>query len=819
LVIPREEWKLLLRRIEEENGVNADSFLEPVRDRIETLWEVGWGTIAAENRDRIRFLFAAGAEASERYNKPEYLFAEGECDKLPPLFAERDRSEEGECTMAGFLSQWLQFYGPVPFDFPAEALTGADRGTNTGGESESREEKQVLPSEGNNAREEAVERLDDDRSTALIWEAIAQGIRECIEDEVIIGGRFTPSKRDKDSETEICDRKNLEILLRMRRLRQQPEIQSMPVERLPMFLAQFQGIIETADRYRQALPTSEEAPLDTVTIEEPSQYSRADSYDAPSDTNRNAVKKEGPSPYSRDKPEEASQATSRDELLQSLHSTKFQARIEQLFGFPAAAAVWEADILPARMKPYHQRWMDAAFLEHGLIWFGCGMQKISVCFAEDLELFVDPARRDLQKSTEENLEGEKAEEEKAAAREEATAERGKTAEKEKTGSNAINKSYRPEGVPAPEVRETLSGIVSSNYTYPETADAVITMLKNAGGKMDFSSIAHTVRKPRNEIARSLWELAWNTRITNDSFSSLRKGIAQKFRTDDAPDASQSRRFRSSRSMRNRWVKTLPLAGNWYVLDIDDEQMDPLEGEELNKDRVRQLLHRYGNLFRELLLQGLPDLSWSSLFRSLRLMELSGEITTGRFFEGVPGLQFCSLEARRVLENWAPGEHASGGFSEKLEENVISRQCCAHSHRGAKLTSGTDGEIESIRDAQVYWINAVDPASLCGRKIEQLQDDLPARIPSNHLVYKNHMLLMVSKQLGKELRFFIPPTDSAILLCKELFQHLVTRPVHPVAVIKTERINGTPALESPYADMLLQIGFSRDYKDLRFRKQY
>ena len=139
----------------------------------------------------------------------------------------------------------------------------------------------------------------------------------------------------------------------------------------------------------------------------------------------------------------------------------------------------------------------------------------------------------------------------------------------------------------------------SNYTYPETAAGVITTLKSAGGKMDFSPIAHTVRKPRNEIARSLWELAWNMQITNDSFSSLRKGIAQKFKTDDAPDASQSRRFRSSRSIRNRWVKTLPLAGNWYVLDIDDEQKDPLEGEELNKDRVRQVLDRYGILFREL----------------------------------------------------------------------------------------------------------------------------------------------------------------------------------------------------------------------------
>ena len=51
---------------------------------------------------------------------------------------------------------------------------------------------------------------------------------------------------------------------------------------------------------------------------------------------------------------------------------------------------------------------------------------------------------------------------------------------------------------------------------------------------------------------------------------------------------------------------------------------------------RLLLDRYGILFRELLQRELPAFRWSSVFRSLRIMELSGEILAGYFFHGIPG---------------------------------------------------------------------------------------------------------------------------------------------------------------------------------------
>jgi len=45
--------------------------------------------------------------------------------------------------------------------------------------------------------------------------------------------------------------------------------------------------------------------------------------------------------------------------------------------------------------------------------------------------------------------------------------------------------------------------------------------------------------------------------------------------------------------------------------------------------------------QELATRELAPLQWSKIFRTLQIMELSGEILSGYFFEGVPGLQFIS----------------------------------------------------------------------------------------------------------------------------------------------------------------------------------
>ena len=72
--------------------------------------------------------------------------------------------------------------------------------------------------------------------------------------------------------------------------------------------------------------------------------------------------------------------------------------------------------------------------------------------------------------------------------------------------------------------------------------------------------------------------------------------------------------------------------------------DLIESEERKKDRVRVLLDRYGVLFKQVLQREAPPFRWAALFRTLRIMELSGEVLGGCFFDGLSGLQFVSHQA-------------------------------------------------------------------------------------------------------------------------------------------------------------------------------
>jgi ATP-dependent Lhr-like helicase len=235
------------------------------------------------------------------------------------------------------------------------------------------------------------------------------------------------------------------------------------------------------------------------------------------------------------------------------------------------------------------------------------------------------------------------------------------------------------------------------------------------------------------------------------------------------------RLTSRRSGFDRWKVSRPLEGHWRRIDSRNEERDILGEAELVKDRIRQLLRRYGILFRELLVNELPPLQWRAVFRSLRLMELSGEVLSGYYFRGISGPQFISHEAFRMLQDPLP------------------------------------------QDA-VFWVNAADTASLCGISLESLRG-LPPRIHSSHLVYHGSRLVMISKRLGKNLEILVAPDDTHLPGYFALFKDLLSREFNPIQKISVETVNGEPAARSPYGETLKQIGFRSSRTGLELWKQY
>ncbi|HVN76228.1 MAG TPA: DEAD/DEAH box helicase [Thermoanaerobaculaceae bacterium] len=63
-----------------------------------------------------------------------------------------------------------------------------------------------------------------------------------------------------------------------------------------------------------------------------------------------------------------------------------QGALERLLCFGAPAEAWEAEILPARLDPYHPAWLDALLAESALMWAGCGRERVAFVLGGEREL-------------------------------------------------------------------------------------------------------------------------------------------------------------------------------------------------------------------------------------------------------------------------------------------------------------------------------------------------------------------------------------------------------------------------------------------------
>ena len=215
------------------------------------------------------------------------------------------------------------------------------------------------------------------------------------------------------------------------------------------------------------------------------------------------------------------------------------------------------------------------------------------------------------------------------------------------------------------------------------------------------------------------------------------------------------------------MSSRPVEGRWFYTDSIPADEDLLEKDERMREVIRQLFLRYGVLFRELLEKETDQLKWSFIFRTLRLMELSGECVSGYFFDKIRGIQFASWEALRELSQ--PFENES-----------------------------------------LYWMNCTDPASLAGINVDALKGAFPSRIVTNHMVFRGAQPFLFSRRNGKDLEFFKNAGNPDTLNSLYFFKTLLSREFKPLKSIKVETINGIAVSESPYRDILKNAGFRDNF---------
>ena len=388
--------------------------------------------------------------------------------------------------------------------------------------------------------------------------------------------------------------------------------------------------------------------------------------------------------------------------------------LEGLFGYPAPARLWEAELLPARLDPYYAAWLDALVQETDLVWFGCGRERLSFALRPELELFPVMG-----------------------------------ADGEESGGRQVER-----------------------------------ILEARAGRLGMQEMLRDSDLEAAQLTDLLWSLAWQGKISNTTFLAVRQAALNQFRGVEPQSSTHRRRAggpaRLRRSGPERWRTAASVPGDWYrIEDPDSGQVEPdaLEIEELNRERVRQLLQRYGVLFRELLARELPALRWGHLFRTLRIMELSGEVLAGHFFSGISGLQFISPAAYRLLREGLPSD-------------------------------------------RIFWMGALDPASPCGLALEELKGRLPPRRVGNHLVYHGAQLVVVARRHGRELQIEVGPDHPFLRDYLGFLKVLLTRQFDPLHGIAVESINGEPATDSPFAAPLAEMfGVSREPGALKLRRRY
>jgi ATP-dependent Lhr-like helicase len=141
-----------------------------------------------------------------------------------------------------------------------------------------------------------------------------------------------------------------------------------------------------------------------------------------------------------------------------------------------------------------------------------------------------------------------------------------------------------------------------------------------------------------EVEGGLWELVAAGLVTADGFDNLRALMNPRRRRAEGLE-----RLRRPRHAAGRW--SLLRTGS----SISARTGEELRSVPASTEKVaRQLLRRYGVVFRDLLAREVLVQSWRDLLVVYRRLELAGEVRGGRFVSGFVGEQFALPEAVEAL---------------------------------------------------------------------------------------------------------------------------------------------------------------------------
>jgi ATP-dependent Lhr-like helicase len=276
--------------------------------------------------------------------------------------------------------------------------------------------------------------------------------------------------------------------------------------------------------------------------------------------------------------------------------------IKQLQGYEVSGAAWESDVLRRRIGKYTPELLDQLCISGEVVWG---------------RLSPHPAFDDLDRSR--------------------AGKSGPARRVKPTRSAPVALFLRDDApwlLEAAASRAATSGQAADpRQGLSDPARQVVESLQRRGASF-LADVVKDTHQLISVVEDALWELAAAGLVTADGFENLRALMDPKRRLATARHHGRRARF---------------VPGRWALLRSTPPQAttDGLKTETLEAV-ARQLLLRWGVVFRDLLARETITPPWRDLLVTFRRMEAQGEIRGGRFVSGFVGEQFARPEAVELL---------------------------------------------------------------------------------------------------------------------------------------------------------------------------
>jgi ATP-dependent Lhr-like helicase len=435
-----------------------------------------------------------------------------------------------------------------------------------------------------------------------------------------------------------------------------------------------------------------------------------------------------------------------------------------LQGLALLVETWERDVLPRRTGAYSQTWLDSLCASGELVWVGAGPSgrsgRVALYFREDAPAIGPPS-----------------------------------------GPAAACAAAEPPGG-----REH------------ERSEIAQLRARLAAGPCFFTDLLAEVDAPAEALREALWDLVWAGEVTNDAWAPLRAPMAgsatRAERASPGPLAlaradrpSQPRAARSRFAGRHRrGGAQAHVQGRWSLAEsVFRGGPEGASGAgERRRTLAELLLERYGIVTREQVrAEGIKG-GFAMLYDTFAQLETLGVCRRGYFVEGMGGAQF-----------------ALPGAVERLRATPSSLAPARPVDRdtGDGLTRvGAGGDAERPR---TLVIAAADPAQPYGaalpwpkRDAEGARTARPARVAGAYAVLVADEPVLYVERGGRSLLTLgaglaaddadLPQRDDPLRAALVALADAAR--AGRLGKLALERIDGEPAIGSPLAGVLVELGF-------------